>query len=59
MARKQPNRSAPNTPPGDLRTDPDRGTGELGFEDADPGKPLEKSRQEQKQSQGRKGRERG
>jgi hypothetical protein len=30
----------PSTPPTDVRTDPDRGTGELGTEGLDPSQPL-------------------
>jgi hypothetical protein len=37
-AANEPTRDS--TPPPNARTDPDRGTGELGEEDADPGRPL-------------------
>lgn len=60
MTQKQPDRLAPQTRPEDLRTDPERGTGELGQESLDPRKPLEPPKQEQRQGQdGSRGTQRG
>lgn len=59
MTRKQTQPISPSTPPKDLRTDPDRETGELGQEGTVRRKPLEKPRQEQRQNQNGQGQQQG
>jgi hypothetical protein len=41
--RSPPSPNQQETPPKEARTDPDRGTGELGGESLDPSKPLKET----------------